>query len=176
MNKRTIKAGQFQRHYPTNGILMYRERKNLIDVPEGTLVRVDKARRQSHLCTIKCVEQEGKLVLGSGRKAIDICIAIETEFLPKLKIETPATETAVATTTKGKGKGKGKGTRKPKTVAAEAVVAGEQPAGVGPADLAGEQPAQQAEQPQAEAQPAPAEQAPEVQAEVPAAPAAEAAV
>lgn len=167
MKKRTIKAGQFQRHYATNGILMYRERKNLIDVPEGTMVTVLKARRQSHLCSVRCIEQDGKLILGNGKRAVEVCIAIETEFMPKLKIEGAATTTAKSTTKKG--------SKKVKTVAAEAVVANDQPAGVGPADLqpaVAEQPAEQAA-PQAvvEAPAAPAEQ-PAIEA----APAAEAAV
>jgi hypothetical protein len=158
MKKRTIKAGKFQRHYATNGILMYRERKNLIEVPEGTMVTVLKARRQSHLCSVRCVTQEVEnkgavLVLGSGKKAEEICLAIPVDHMPKLKIEGAAP-------TKGKGKGNKKATAALPVVAIEGQANQPEIApGVAPADIA-PQPAAEAPAPapQAEA-PAPAPEA-----------------
>ena len=168
MKKRTLKAGKFQRHYATNGILMYRERKKLIEVPEGTLVTILKARRQSHLCSVRCVEQQlendkgAVLVLGTGRKAMDICIAIETEFLPKLKIEGAAPAKAKT----GKAKSKGTKTAALPVVAVEANQPDVAP-GIAPADI---QPAAEAPAPapQAEAPAPAAEAAPVEQAAVPA--------
>jgi len=126
MKKRTLKVGKFQRHYATNGILMSREQKKLIEIPEGTLVEILKARRQSHLCSVRCIvadEETGQRALGSGRKAVDTCIAIPAEYLPKLKVE--------GVEPKAKKGGK-KGTK----VAAPVVAAEpEVGAGVGPADL-----------------------------------------
>lgn len=129
MKKRTLKAGRFQRHYATNGILMYRERKNLIDVPEGALIEILKARRQTHLCSIRCVaNEEGNLILGNGRKAEDTCIAVPAEYLPKMKIEGAAPA-------KGKGnKGTKKG-NKPVVAAEATATTPEVGAGMGPADI-----------------------------------------
>lgn len=141
MKKRTLKAGQFQRHYATNGILMYRERNKRIDVPEGTLITILKPRRQTHLASVRCVaDADGNLTLGSGKRADDICIAVPTDFLPKLKIEGVETKAAA------KGKKGGKKNTPAVVVAGEV---GEQPAGIGAADLQG---AEQA--PVAEAAPA----------------------
>ena len=141
---------------------MYRERKNLIEIPEGTLVEILKVRRQTHLCSARCVADEnGIYKLGSGRKAEDICIAVPVENLPKMKIEGDET----------KKKGGKKGT-KPATLP---VVQPEnnQPevgAGVGPADIQpipDVNPAVQAAAPEVAPEPA-AVETPAPQAEVPA--------
>lgn len=170
MKKRTIKAGKFQRHYATNGILMYRERKNLIEVPEGTMVEILKARRQTHLCSVKCVEQEGRLVLGSGKKAVDVCIAIPTDSLPKLKIETVEVVDVAAEKSGNKGSKKSSKKGGKKVKPAPAVAAEVPAAGVGPADLNVEQPQAEQPAPAIEAQPAaeqaPVEQAPQAEAAV----------
>jgi hypothetical protein len=162
MKKRTINGAiKVQRHYASQGILMYRERKLLIDLPEGTLVTVLKARRQSHLCSVRCVvadAETGQMALGTGRKAVETCIAIPVANLPKMKIEGAAEKPAA------KGKGKGKGNRKATAlpvVAIEGQPANGQPevgAGIDQAGLQAENPAAPAPQPAAEA-PAPAPQA-----------------
>lgn len=141
---------------------MSREQKKLIEIPEGTLVEILKARRQSHLCSVRCVvadEETGQRALGSGRKAVDTCIAIPAEYLPKLKIEGVEPKAA-------KAKGGKKGTKA--TAAPVVAVEPEVAAGVGPADL------QPAEVPAPAEQPAPA--AVEAQAEQPAPAPVEAAV
>ena len=137
MKKRTLKAGSYQRHYaklPTC-ILMYRERKNLVEVPEGALVGIHKVGRKNHIVTV---------THGKGKEKELWYLSVPAENLPKMKIEGAAP---------AKGKGSKKGT---KTAAAEApVVAPEvaQPAGMGPADI------QPAEQPAPAVEAAPVEEA-----------------
>ena len=156
MKKRTIKAGKFQRHYATNGILMSREQRKLIELAEGTMVTILKIRRQSHLCSVRCVivdDETGQRALGSGRKAVDTCIAIPVEYLPKMKV--PGVEAKA---------GKGKGTKGAKTkgaalpvVQVEALPLTDLVKGIGAADIA----------PAPEVAPAPVAVAPAVEAPAP---------
>jgi hypothetical protein len=167
MKKRTIAGSvMVQRHYATNGILMSREQKKRIEIPEGTLVEILKARRQTHLCSVRCIvvdDETGQRALGTGRKAMETCIAIPVANLPKMKIEGAAEKPA----TKGKGKGKGKGTKATALPVVEIEGQANQPEvapGLGAADIAQPAaevpaPAPQAEAPAPEVAPAP-EQAP----------------
>ncbi len=56
--KRTKTAGQYRRHYPNTGILMYRERHNPISVPANTKVIVIARRPNTSLCEVDhlCIE------------------------------------------------------------------------------------------------------------------------
>ena len=147
MKKRTLKAGSYQRHYaklPTC-ILMYRERKNLVEVPEGALVGIHKAGRKNHIVTV---------THGKGKEKELWYLSVPAENLPKIKVEGAAP-----------AKGKGKGTKTKGTKVATPNVAVEQPAGMGPQDI----------QPQVDAQPAPVVEQPAPAAVEAPAPAAEAA-
>jgi hypothetical protein len=158
MRKRTIgevgSSIKVQRHYVLNGILMSREQKKLIVLPVGTMVEILKVRRQSHLCSVRCIENEdGLRILGNGRKAVDTCIAIPVDYLPKMKI--PGVEA------KAKGKGtKTKGTKGSAlpVVQVEALPLSDLAQGIGQADIAPQAP---------DAVPAPVEVAPAVEAPAP---------
>jgi hypothetical protein len=152
MRKRTIgevgSSIKVQRHYVLNGILMSREQKKLIAIPVGTLVEILKVRRQSHLCSVRCIENEdGLRILGNGRKAVDTCIAIPVDYLPKMKV--PGVE--------AKAKGKGTKTKGTKATAALPVVQSDTATGIGAADIA----------PAPEVAPAPVAVAPAVEAPAP---------
>ena len=52
MKTRTKVSGQYQRRY-ASGILMYRERMNLIEIPANATVHILKAEDKRTLCTYK---------------------------------------------------------------------------------------------------------------------------
>lgn len=69
MKTRTKVSGQYQRRY-ASGILMYRERKNLVEVPANATVHILKTEAKRTLCTYK-----------------DARVYIPNENLPKRKGE-----------------------------------------------------------------------------------------
>jgi hypothetical protein len=164
MKKRTINGSvSVQRHYATNGILMSREQKKLIEIPEGTLVEILKVRRQTHLCSVRCIvadEETGRMALGSGRKAVDTCIAIPVANLPKMKIE--GVETVASRKKGSKNKPKTPPVVVPETTPANPTpaptpvqpVPADMPAGIAQADIAPQAPAVEVAQPVAEVVPA----------------------
>ena len=71
MKTRTKVSGKYQRRY-ASGILMYRERMNLIEIPANATVHILKAEDKRTLCTYK-----------------DDRVYIPTENLPKRKDQVP---------------------------------------------------------------------------------------
>ena len=71
MKTRTKVSGQYQRRY-ASGILMYRERMNLIEIPANATVHILRTEAKRTLCTYK-----------------DDRMYIPNENLPKRKAEAP---------------------------------------------------------------------------------------